>query len=94
MFKVVGDKITNHRGDVMAQKIRGKWETKEASVLEFIAGLDKPKKKTKKPVVEEQEVEVVRARDEDGKFIPDDPETPEVNEAWVARIKKKVTPKK
>lgn len=91
MFKIVGDKITNHRGDVMAQKIRGKWETKEASVLEFIAGLDKPKKKTKKPVVEEQEVEVVRARDEDGKFIPDDPSTPEVNEAWVARIKKKVT---
>lgn len=90
MFKVVGDKITNHRGDVVAQKIRGKWETKEASVLEFIAGLDKPKKKTKKPV-EEQEVEVVRARDEDGKFIPDDPATPEVNEAWVARIKKKVT---
>lgn len=91
MFKIVGDKITNHRGDVMAQKIRGKWETKEASVLEFIAGLDKPKKKTKKPVVKEQEVEVVRARDEDGKFIPDDPSTPEVNEAWVARIKKKVT---
>ena len=26
--------------------------------------------------------EYVRARDEDGQFIPDDPETPEVNEAF------------
>lgn len=24
-----------------------------------------------------------RARDKDGKFIPDDPETPDYNEAWV-----------
>ena len=24
-----------------------------------------------------------RARDEDGKFVPDDPKTPEVNEAYV-----------
>jgi len=27
-------------------------------------------------------VEAERARDEDGKFIADDPETPDVNEAW------------
>lgn len=92
MLKLEGDKVINHRGDVMAEKIRGQWETKEPSVLEFIASLDKPKKKkAKKPVVEEAEVEVVRARDEDGKFIPDDPATPEVNEAWIARLKKKVT---
>ena len=25
----------------------------------------------------------VRARDEEGKFLPDDPSTPDVNEAWV-----------
>jgi hypothetical protein len=25
---------------------------------------------------------LVRARDEDGRFIPDDPATPDVNEAW------------
>lgn len=89
MLKVEGDKIINHRGDVMAEKIYGQWETKDEFVLDFIASLDKPKKKTKKPAVEE----VVRARDEDGKFIPDDPATPEVNEAWVARLKKKVTKK-
>ena len=92
MLKLEGDKVINHRGDVMAEKIRGQWETKEPSVLEFIESLDKPKKKkAKKPAVEEAEVEVVRARDEDGKFIPDDPATPEVNEAWIARLKKKVT---
>lgn len=89
MLKLEGDKIINHRGDVMAEKIYGQWETKDEFVLDFIASLDKPKKKTKKPAVEE----VVRARDEDGKFIPDDPATPEVNEAWVARLKKKVTKK-
>ena len=31
---------------------------------------------------DEARVEAERARDEDGKFIADDPETPDVNEAW------------
>jgi len=31
---------------------------------------------------EEAIVEPERARDEDGKFIADDPETPDTNEAW------------
>jgi hypothetical protein len=93
MLKLDGDKITNHRGDVMAQKIRGQWETKDAFVLDFIASLDKPKKKKVTKPVAEEEVEVVRARDEDGQFIADDPTTPDINEAWVARIKKKVTKK-
>jgi hypothetical protein len=30
----------------------------------------------------EEEPELVRARDENGRFIPDDPSTPDVNEAW------------
>jgi hypothetical protein len=29
-----------------------------------------------------EEPVLVRARDEDGRFIPDDPSTPDVNEAW------------
>ena len=29
-----------------------------------------------------EEPELVRARNEDGTFIPDDPSTPDVNEAW------------
>ena len=42
------------------------------------------------PVVEE---ELVRARNENGHFIKDDPET-EVNEAWTTKIIKKIRPKK
>ena len=43
------------------------------------------------PVVEEP----VRARDEDGHFVADDPSTPEVNEAWDGgKAPKKPAPKK
>ena len=35
-----------------------------------------------KEVAEEPETEMVRARNEDGSFKADDPETPDVNEAW------------
>ena len=43
------------------------------------------------PVVEEP----VRARDEDGHFVADDPSTPEVNEAWDGgKAPKKAAPKK
>jgi hypothetical protein len=44
---------------------------------------------------DEEEVEVlVRARDEKGAFIPDDPATPDVNEAWIKKAVKKVSRKK
>ena len=44
---------------------------------------------------DDEEVEVlVRARDEKGAFIPDDPATPDVNEAWVKKVAKKVSRKK
>jgi hypothetical protein len=43
---------------------------------------------TPEPTVTEEtpteEPTLVRARNEDGTFIPDDPSTPDVNEAWVA----------
>ena len=56
----------------------------------------KPKKTAKKK--EETEVvetlEMVRARDENGHFIADDPSTPDVNEAWVVKTVKKVVKKK
>tara|TARA_R110002020_G_scaffold148594_1_gene324482 strand:+ start:186 stop:485 length:300 start_codon:yes stop_codon:yes gene_type:complete len=39
------------------------------------------------------EVETVRARDEKGHYIADDPDTPE-NEAWTTKVVKKVTSKK
>lgn len=45
-----------------------------------------------------EEIIMVRARDEKGHFIPDNPDTPEVDEAWVekkvSKTKKKNTTKK
>lgn len=35
------------------------------------------------PVAEEVELELARARENDGQFAGDDPATPDVNEAWV-----------
>ena len=37
MFKFDGkDVVVNQRGDVIAQKVYGQWDTKEAGVLEWI----------------------------------------------------------
>ena len=78
-MRVVGNKVIGHMGDVLAEKIYGEWQTKNFDVLQFIEEMEK--------------AEMVRARDEDGKFIPDDPSTPEVNEAWTTRLTKKVKKK-
>ena len=89
-MKLEGDKVVDHIGTVLAEKIRGEWHTKNPEVLEFIQEQEKaPKKKAK---VEETELEMVRARDEKGHFIADDPNT-EVNEAWVVKTVKKVLKK-
>ena len=40
-----------------------------------------------------KEVELVRARNDKGHYIADDPDTPE-NEAWTTKVAKKVTRKK
>ena len=61
--------------------------------------MSKPKK-PKKTATKKEETEVVetlemvRARDENGHFIADDPSTPDVNEAWVVKTVKKVVKKK
>jgi hypothetical protein len=51
-------------------------------------------KKAKKVEVKDEDLEVVRARDENGHFIADNPDTPDVNEAWVVKTVKKATKKK
>jgi len=65
----------------------------EVAEIKAILGMDKPKKKTKKKKAEETELVMERARDENGHFIADDPDT-EVNEAWVVKTVKKVFKKK
>lgn len=78
-YEVQGDVIVNSRGDVMAHRVYGVWETKNDEVLEFIAELEKPVKvKEVKKVVKLKK----RAHNEDGSFKADDPKTPDVNEAW------------
>jgi len=57
-----------------------------------------PKPRSKKAVKKEETevvetLEMVRARDENGHFIADDPSTPDVNEAWVVKTVKKVIKK-
>jgi len=69
----------------------------EVPEIKAILGIDKPKKKATpkktKAKVEETELVMERARDENGHFIADDPDT-EVNEAWVVKTVKKVLKKK
>lgn len=43
MYKIQGDVVVNHRGDVVAQKVHGNWESKEQSVLDWIKDQEKPK---------------------------------------------------
>jgi len=89
-MKLEGNRVVDHIGTVLAEKIRGEWHTKNPEVLEFIQEQEKaPKKKAKV----EEELEMVRARDEKGHFIADDPDT-EVNEAWVVKTIKKAVKKK
>ena len=71
------DTIVNSRGDVMGQRVHGQWMTKDQAVLDWIA----------------ENTERVRARNDKGHYIKDDPSTPE-NEAWTTKVKKAVTGKK
>jgi hypothetical protein len=54
-MKIVNDKVVGHRGDVLAQKIRGKWESKDPAALAFALESEKPVKKKKAPVEEASE---------------------------------------
>jgi len=80
---------------VLTVDAEGKHVT-EVPEIKAILGMDKPKKKTapKKTKAKAEETELVmeRARDENGHFIADDPDT-EVNEAWIVKTVKKALKK-
>ena len=44
--------------------------------------------------IEEIKAKLVRARNAKGQLVGDDPSTPDINEAWTTKIKKKVIGKK
>lgn len=93
-MRLENDKVVDHIGTVLAEKIRGEWHTKNPEVLEFIQEQESASKKKapKKKTKVEKELVMERARDENGHFIADDPDT-EVNEAWVVKTIKKVAKK-
>lgn len=84
-MRLEGNRILSDDNKVIAEKERGygDWISRDNSVsisdiLDFVNG----------SVVEEVEVEeteMVRARNEKGHYIADDPDTPE-NEAWTAKV--------
>ena len=80
-MKLEDDKVVDHIGTVLAEKIRGEWHTKDPAVLDFINN-------------QGTETVRVRARNEKGQLMADDPSTPDVNEAWTTKIVKKIKGKK
>lgn len=82
------NKVVDHIGTVLAEKIRGEWHTKDDAVMQFILTLEGGD-----PILEEEgELEMVRARNDKGHYIADNPDT-EVNEAWIVKTVKKVIKK-
>ena len=73
---------------VMSRNADGTYDTDNAD----LGAIVKPVVKKAKPKKEKQELEMVRARDENGHYIADDPDT-EVNEAWIVKTVKKVIKK-
>ena len=91
-MRLEGNRVITDDNKVFAEKARGygDWISKDDSVsisdiLDFVNG-------SVTEEVEVEETEMVRARNEKGHYIADDPDTPE-NEAWTTKIVKKVTGK-
>ena len=91
-MKLEGNRVLSDDNKVIAEKERGygDWISKDDSVsisdiLDFVNG-------SVTEEVEVEETEMVRARNEKGHYIADDPDTPE-NEAWTTKIVKKITGK-
>ena len=77
-MKIEDNKVVDQYGAVLAEYMRGEWHTKDPAVLEFVKGSEEVK---------------VRARNEKGHYVKDDPSTPDVNEAWTTKVVKKVSGK-
>tara|TARA_A100001515_G_scaffold141717_1_gene139047 strand:+ start:649 stop:885 length:237 start_codon:yes stop_codon:yes gene_type:complete len=78
-MKIEGNKVVDQYGAVLAEYIRGEWHTKDPAVLNFVKDTEEVK---------------VRARNDKGQLVGDNPSTPDVNEAWTTKVVKKVKGKK
>ena len=93
-YVVTEDVVTTKRGDVLAGKDPyGGYFIMDSRIQEIVSKKPTAKAAPKKKEVAKEDLEMVRARDEDGQFIADDPDTPDVNEAWVVKTVKKITKK-
>ena len=84
-MRLEGNRILSDDNKVIAEKERGygDWISRDDSVsisdiLDFVNG-------SVAEEVEVEETEMVRARNEKGHYIANDPDTPE-NEAWTAKV--------
>jgi hypothetical protein len=91
-MKLEGNRVLSDDNKVIAEKERGygDWISKDDSVsiseiLDFVNG-------SVTEEVEVEETEMVRARNDKGHYIADDPDTPE-NEAWTTKLVKKIVGK-
>ena len=91
-MRLEDNRVLSDDNKVIAEKERGygDWISKDDSVsisdiLDFVNG-------SVTEEVEVEETEMVRARNEKGHYISDDPNTPE-NEAWTTKVVKKITGK-
>jgi len=76
-YGVSRDQVINSRGDVVGQcDPYGGFLCDVKEIMDIVCAPEKPAKKKEEP-------KYVRARDEEGLFISDDPETLDINEAWV-----------
>jgi len=94
-YIVTPDTITTKRGDVLSGKDPyGGTFVSDSQIQGILRNkptvIKKAVKKVKKVAEAATELVMERARDKNGHFIADDPNT-EVNEAWVVKSKKKTT---
>lgn len=97
-YLVTEDLVTTKRGDVLAGKDPyGGYYVNDSRIQDIVSKkpstVKKVVPKAKKVVEVATELVMERARDENGHFIADDPDT-EVNEAWVVKTVKKAIKKK
>tara|TARA_R100000951_G_C2579018_1_gene161321 strand:+ start:258 stop:536 length:279 start_codon:yes stop_codon:yes gene_type:complete len=74
-YDVSADQVINFRGDVIGQcDPYGSFICDNKEIMDIVSVSKKATKPKKK--------KYVRARDDNGHFIADDPETLDINEAW------------
>ena len=86
-YGISADQVVNSRGDVMGQcDPYGGFICSVKEIMDIVCPPKKVKPHTDltqaPKVAKKKKKKYVRARNEDGHFVGDDPSTPNINEAW------------